>query len=132
MKSDILIYLSVGRVVSIMTKNNTAGQQVVRYFTDDAFALTTYPDACGSFERLHEDKSILAQNCQKWGKDADGRPNKWGFLTWNRKIRISTYPFFIEEAPQHGFRFRGIFLCDDSLDAPSPCSTEDTWKISVR
>ncbi|KAK3734210.1 hypothetical protein QZH41_013295, partial [Actinostola sp. cb2023] len=40
---------SVGRVVSIMTKNNTAGQQVVRYFTDDAFALTTFPDACGSY-----------------------------------------------------------------------------------
>ncbi|KAK3747291.1 hypothetical protein QZH41_010825 [Actinostola sp. cb2023] len=40
---------SVGRVVSIMTKNNTAGQQVVRYFTDDAFAKTTFPDACGSF-----------------------------------------------------------------------------------
>jgi len=40
---------SVGRVVSIMTKNDTAGQQVVRYFTDDAFALTTFPDACGSY-----------------------------------------------------------------------------------
>ncbi|KAK3734209.1 hypothetical protein QZH41_013294 [Actinostola sp. cb2023] len=34
---------SVGRLVNIITKNNTAGQQVVRYFTDDAFAKTTFP-----------------------------------------------------------------------------------------
>ncbi|KAK3722558.1 hypothetical protein QZH41_011353, partial [Actinostola sp. cb2023] len=72
---------SVGRVVNIMTKNNTAGQQVVRYFTDDAFAKTTFPDACGSFDRLSEDTSILANNCAKWGKDHLGtvRVNKWSY-----------------------------------------------------
>ncbi|KAK3746299.1 hypothetical protein QZH41_020076 [Actinostola sp. cb2023] len=64
---------SVDRVVSIMTKNNTAGQQAVRYFTDNAFAKTTFPDACGSFDRLPEDTSILAQNCDKWGKDSAGK-----------------------------------------------------------
>jgi hypothetical protein len=82
---------SVGRVVSIMTKNNTAGQQVdVRYFTDDAFASTTFPDVCGSFDRLPEDTSILAQDCAKWGMDANKKVqvDKWGSKSWNGPGRL--------------------------------------------
>ncbi|KAK3704677.1 hypothetical protein QZH41_002543 [Actinostola sp. cb2023] len=129
---------SVGRVVSIMTKNNTAGQQVVRYFTDDAFAKTTFPDACGSFDRLPEDTSILAQNCAKWGKDSAGKVqvNKWGRYPGNGGGRLVSYPIVIETSPARGFGFRWNepkrFYCDDSFASPQPYNVQDTWRISVR
>ena len=129
---------SVDRVVSIMTKNNTAGQQVVRYFTDDAFAKTTFPDACGSFDRLHEDTSILAQNCADWGKDSAGKVqvNKWGRNPVNGKARLVSQPIVIETSPARGFGcmwgnpYR--FYCDDSFASPQPYNVQDTWRISVR
>jgi len=129
---------SVDRVVSIMTKNNTAGQQVVRYFTDDAFAKTTFPDACDSFDRLHEDTSILAQNCADWGKDSAGKVqvNKWGRNPVNGKARLVSQPIVIETSPARGFGcmwgnpYR--FYCDDSFASPQPYNVQDTWRISVR
>ncbi|KAK3737280.1 hypothetical protein QZH41_019807 [Actinostola sp. cb2023] len=129
---------SVGRVVSIMTKNNTAGQQVVRYFTDDAFALTTFPDVCGSFDRLPEDTSILAQNCDKWGKDSAGKVqvNKWGHYPSNGEGRLVSYPIVILTTPARGFGFRlgdrKRFYCDGNSDSPKPINVQDTWRISVR
>ncbi|KAK3732774.1 hypothetical protein QZH41_019197 [Actinostola sp. cb2023] len=128
---------SVGRVVSIMTKNNTAGQQVVRYFTDDAFAKTTFPDACGSFDRLPEDTSILAQNCDRWGKDSKGRVqvNKWGVMGGNRGCRLIAHAIIMKTKPPRGFGCRWIIpksFCDDSFDSPKPYNAQDTWRISVR
>ncbi|KAK3727593.1 hypothetical protein QZH41_005924 [Actinostola sp. cb2023] len=130
---------SVGRVVSIMTKNNTAGQQVVRYFTDDAFAKTTFPDACGSFDRLPEDTSILAQNCAKWGKDSSGnvQVNKWGRIQDHGISRLATRPFAMDTVPAHGFgctwkKAKARFYCDDSFVSPQPYNVLDTWRISVR
>ncbi|KAK3708954.1 hypothetical protein QZH41_008681 [Actinostola sp. cb2023] len=130
---------SVGRVVNIMTKNNTAGQQVVRYFTDDAFAKTTFPDACGSFDILPQDTSFLAQNCDKWGKDSAGKVqvNKWSRYPANGGGRLGSFPISIETSPAHGFGsiwwtnpYR--FYCDDSSVSPQPYNVQDTWRISVR
>ncbi|XP_031559046.1 uncharacterized protein LOC116295393, partial [Actinia tenebrosa] len=59
---------SVGRVVSIMTKNDTAGQHVIHFFMTLGEVSSVFPTACGSFDRLPEDTSILAQNCSLWGK----------------------------------------------------------------
>jgi len=130
---------SVDKVVSIMTKNNTAGQKVVRYFTDDAFALTTLPDACGSFDRLPEDTSILAQNCSKWGKDSAGKVqvNKWGRSDGNGWGRLVSYPIVIVTSPARGFgsmwwNNHNRFYCDDSSVTPQPYNVQDTWRISVR
>jgi len=130
---------SVGRVVSIMTKNNTAGQQVVRYFTDDAFALTTFPDACGSFDRLPEDTSILAQNCAKWGKYSSGKVkvNKWSRYEAHGKGRLVTCPIAMDTVPARGFgctwkKPKVRFYCDDSFVSPQPYNVLDTWRISVR
>ncbi|KAK3725326.1 hypothetical protein QZH41_002764 [Actinostola sp. cb2023] len=129
---------SVDRAVSIMTKNNTAGQQVVRYFTDDAFAKTTFPDACGSFDRLPEDTSILAQNCDKWGKDSAGKVqvNKWGRYPANGGNRLVPYPFVMETSPARGFGCMSgnpnRCYCDDSFASPQPYNVHDTWRISVR
>ncbi|KAK3739208.1 hypothetical protein QZH41_006709 [Actinostola sp. cb2023] len=124
---------SVGRVVSIMTKNNTAGQQVVRYFTNDAFAKTTFPDACGSFDRLPEDTSILAQNCDKWGRDYSGnvQVNKWGWQGNRGPARLSSRPFAMHGATLHGFG-NDPFMCDDSFEFRHPLNANDTWRVSVR
>jgi len=123
---------SVGRVVSIMTKNNTAGHQVVRYFTDDAFR-KTFPDACSSFDRLPEDTSILAQNCDKWGMDLLGtvRVNKWSYKGKHGVGRISSRPFAMHGETLHGF---GVlpFVCDDSFESPQPLNEKDAWRVSVR
>jgi hypothetical protein len=120
---------SVGRVVSIMTNNNTAGQQVVRYFTDDAFAQTTFPDACGSFDTLPEDTSFLAKNCQKWGKDESGsiEIDKWGWKGKYGLRRLVTQPF---RMTQFVFGYNtGSPFCDD---ASPTIDINDTWQISVR
>ncbi|KAK3732771.1 hypothetical protein QZH41_006931 [Actinostola sp. cb2023] len=124
---------SVGRVVSIMTKNNTAGHQVVRYFTDDAFAKTTFPDACGSFERLPEDTSILAQKCDKWGSDNSGNVevNKWGANNNNGPGRLPSRPFIIDGAILHGFG-SDLVICDDNIESPQPLTAKDNLRISVR
>ncbi|KAK3747292.1 hypothetical protein QZH41_010826 [Actinostola sp. cb2023] len=131
---------SVGKVVSIVTKNNTAGQQVVRFFTDDAFALATFPDACGSFDRLPDDTSILTQNCADWGQDSAGKAqaNKWGRYSYNKYGRLVSYPFVLESSPTstRGFGCHGDSpkrcYCDDNFDSPQPYNAQDIWRISVR
>ncbi|KAJ7382418.1 hypothetical protein OS493_035067, partial [Desmophyllum pertusum] len=46
-----------GRVFHIMTNKNTTRADVVKYFTES----DTMPRACGSFTRLPDDNSSLAQ-----------------------------------------------------------------------
>ncbi|KXJ10612.1 hypothetical protein AC249_AIPGENE26268 [Exaiptasia diaphana] len=65
---------SINRTIHIMTTNNTAGHKVLDHFLVKA----TWPTACGSFERLQDDKSILAQNCLKWGRNGGKvEVNRW-------------------------------------------------------
>jgi hypothetical protein len=122
-----------------MTKNNTAGQQVVRYFTDDIFASTTFPDACDSFDRLPDDSSVLAQNCSLWGKDLNKNigVNKWGDIYFNGRARLVTRPFGIKGTVDYTFgcyKYRSIerCSCDDSFITHSPLNVNDTWQIAVR
>ena len=129
---------SVGRVVSIVTKNNTAGQQVVRFFTDDAFAHTNLPAACGSFYRLPEDKSVLGSNCLNWGADRKGdvQVNKWGCFGLHGSDRLGILPFMMDAPTKHGILFwQGSFpslACDDSYNSPKALNAKDIWSISVR
>jgi hypothetical protein len=130
---------SVGRVVSIRTKNNTAGQQVVRFFTYPTGGTLDFPAACGSFDRLPEDTSILAQNCGKWGQDQSYNKeiNKWGYYTFHGGKRLGM-PFAISTLPKHfygyanppGYPIRAY--CDDEYDIPDPYNANDIWRISVR
>jgi hypothetical protein len=130
---------SVGRVVSIMTKNNTAGQQVVRYFTDDEYAKSTFPAACGSFDRLPEDTSILVQDCSKWGRDYSSNTDvgKWGGKSFYGPVRIVGRPFQKVSSPTYGFAYQKTSsndyrLCDDAFNTPQPHQAGDEWQISVR
>lgn len=135
---------SVGHVVSIVTRNNTAGQQVLRYFTT-ATATVDFPAACESFDRLPEDTSTLSHNCLRWGKGEFGRTgvNKWGIYGFHASLRISTFPFAIMDANEYSFscyNFEtdqlplGQGLCDDDRGSVSqnPLSVDDTWQIAVR
>ncbi|KAK3728177.1 hypothetical protein QZH41_019024, partial [Actinostola sp. cb2023] len=124
---------SVGRVVSIATRNNTAGKLVVRYFTDDAWAAINFPDACDSFDRLPKDSSEISQTCALWGKEKIGlnwRSNKWGYYGWYGGKRLITRPFALGDL-KHIYGF-SPGNCDDSGDSPLPYTVGDTWRISVR
>ncbi|XP_031557588.1 uncharacterized protein LOC116294179 [Actinia tenebrosa] len=137
---------SVGRVVSIMTKNDTAGQAVVSYFTGPA-SPSSFPRACGSFDRLPEDTSILSQNCNKWGTaraPPDTQPvswvDQWGFQNHEGPKRPGLMPFAMDLPPRYfygtsrynddGIGYRN--LCDDNYLTPAPYSIGDIWQISVR
>ncbi|EDO35793.1 predicted protein [Nematostella vectensis] len=57
---------SVGRTIDLATINNAAGRDAVRYFSDDAYAKSTAPVACGSFQALPDDNSVVSKNCEGW------------------------------------------------------------------
>jgi hypothetical protein len=127
---------SVGRVLSIMTKNNTAGQQVVRYFTENAFV--GLPKACGSFDKLPEDTSSLSENCDKWGKDKNKnvKIDRWGNKGFDGNNRMVYRPFSIETAFEKGFGLRNKDNnkesgCDSDYDIRN-LNVNDIWQISVR
>ena len=113
-----------GRVFHIMTNKNSKGADVVKFLTKS----NTMPRACGSFTRLQDDNSSLAQNCDKWGYPTRDR---WGHrdnLKDNRMFyKAITWPF------NRLFRFYGNsnspLNCDDRNDA---MSLGDTWQINVR
>lgn len=121
---------SVGRVVSIRTRNDTVGHQVVRYFTDDNFAMTNFVAACESFDRLPEDTSELGQNCAKWNKDT----GTWGKNSGSSRTLSNT--FFIKAAHTYGCTVNPPKVescaCDDNHLAPLPYNPQDRWQISVR
>lgn len=128
---------SVGRVISLVTKNDTAGHEVVRFFTDKKFAKTTFPGACGSYEVLPEDTSILSQNCTEWGDNGD----QWAAETSKGQYRLCKSPISARSG-KHVFGFYtndfddlkngniSYISCDDAMFSPS--TPGDVIQISVR
>ncbi|XP_027043373.1 uncharacterized protein LOC113671396 [Pocillopora damicornis] len=53
------------RTLNLVTALNSTGEAVVQYFSGQT---NVQPDACGSFIRLDDDNSKLAQSCHRWGK----------------------------------------------------------------
>ena len=65
-----------GRTFHVKTAANSSGEAVARFFAGDADA---FPKACGSFEKLKGDNSVLASRCVEWGKENGAyRVGKWG------------------------------------------------------
>ncbi|XP_031573039.1 uncharacterized protein LOC116307039 [Actinia tenebrosa] len=134
---------SVGRVVSIMTKNNTAGQAVVSYFTGPD-VVSVFPTSCDSFDRLGEDTSFLSQNCERWGTSVpSGHAStplvkQWGYWGFNGPVRLATIPFQMDKPPKYFYGYhtpqvnKSESQCDDNIDAPALYNVNDTWMISVR
>ncbi|XP_031572538.1 uncharacterized protein LOC116306591 [Actinia tenebrosa] len=122
--------VSVGRVVSIMTRNNTAGQAVVSFFTNPDVA-SVRPAACGSFDILPDDTSILSGKCSEWG---DTPANEWGASCCMGSMRLPAMACHTSRS--HGFEFVVYYSCDNKVPDGSsnavPPDVNDTWRISVR
>ena len=112
-----------GRVFHIMTNNDALGANVVKYFTNS----DTMPEACGSFTRLPDDNSTLANNCAKWGYP---NTNRWG-----HEQQISDKRLFIRPLLWLDIGYYMLvgdpFSCDDDKNE-FDMSLGDTWKIFVR
>ena len=121
--------VNVGRVVSIMTKNNTAGQAVVSYFTSPGAA--SRPTACGSFDILPDDTSVLGRHCNQWGVSSE---NKWGASCCRGGMRIVAMVAHIGST--NGFEISVYYSCDNTVPSNGaqavPPDAGDIWQISVR
>ena len=64
-----------GRTFHLTTAANSSGEAVVKYFSGQTDAS---PKACGSFVRMKNDNSKLADDCNQWYR------KKWGSGSRNR------------------------------------------------
>ena len=66
-----------GSTFHIVTTGNSSGEAVVQYFTGQT---NTMPDSCGSYIKLWDDTSKLANQCADWGRNNSGHYHvgKWG------------------------------------------------------
>ena len=100
-----------GRVFHIMTKQDTKGANVVKFFT----ASNATPVACGSFTRLPDDNSSLAVNCGKWGYP---NKNRWGHSSFLTEDRIFKRPFTWAYTRFYQFASGSLYQCDDTSGRP--------------
>lgn len=111
-----------GRVFHIMTNNNSKGYQVVSYFT----TVSVFPKSCGSFTKLPDDNSALANNCDKWGYPST---NQWGHSSFKGNDRIFLRPLTWPNAARFYRLIGSKYQCDDK---DSKMSIGDSWQIFVR
>ena len=114
-----------GRTFHVKTAANSSGEAVARFFAGDT---DVFPKACGSFEKLKGDNSVLASRCVEWGKENEiFHVGKWGH-EGHKELYI--YSAFIKDHhhwvtwPGHG-----RWECDDSRN---DLTRGDFWKIYVR
>ena len=111
-----------------MTKRNQAGEAAVRYLIEDR--KISRPPACGSFEPLPDDNSILAANCNKWGNNVKcSKCNKWGHPKNLYGYRVYNNPIFWEGKSYVNFNPKSL-ACDGFRNAP--LSEGDKWQLLVR
>ena len=113
---------STGRIFHIMTKRNPAGKAAVHYLINNS---KTRPPACGSFEALPDDNSILAANCKNWGN----KGNKWGRDKNPNGYRLYNNPVFWKGKSYVNFHPQYL-ACDGSRNAS--LSKGDKWQLFVR
>ncbi|KAL9987399.1 hypothetical protein ACROYT_G001696 [Oculina patagonica] len=112
-----------GRVLHIMTNKDTKGANVLKFFTNS----NTIPEACGSFTRLPDDNSTLANNCANWGYP---NRNRWGHQQRLNDFRLYRRPFMWPYKCY--FILTGsVLYCDDELNRLG-MSLGDIWQILVR
>ena len=118
-----------GRTFHVTTVLNSTGEAVVRYFSDQTNDL---PASCGSFVRMSDDNSRLAEKCEQWGyEDSSRHVGKWSKDDVTGSRRMYNNPIFIEG--EHQWRLVGEkLLCDDSATHIIQISPSDFWKIYAR
>ncbi|XP_029185444.2 uncharacterized protein LOC114953371 [Acropora millepora] len=118
---------STGRIFHIMTKRNPAGKAAVHYLIESS---KTRPPACGSFEALPDDNSILAANCDKWGNNGRcSECNKWGNADNPNGYRLYNNPVSWKGKSYVNFHPKDL-ACDGFSNAS--LSKGDIWQLFVR
>ena len=115
---------TTGRVFHIMTNNDAKGSDVLTFFTSS----DNQPAACGSFTRLADDNSTLAERCDRWGFP---NYNTWGHTSHLSDLRLFDKPAVWRNTIRVWFAgdAAGEYDCDG--DAGS-LSLGDTWQVFVR
>ncbi|XP_068736853.1 uncharacterized protein [Montipora capricornis] len=119
---------TTGRTFHITTAANSLGEAVVQYFSGQTDVL---PYACGSFVKMNDDNSRLAEKCHEWGNSKNG---KWGHVNLNED-RLYNHPAFVERTAHWLLPYNNIysdrFECDDNLNE-NKLSSYDFWEIYAR
>ena len=124
-----------GRTFHIATVKNSSGEAVVQYFSGQTDVL---PDACGSFYKIHDDDSNLANKCQWWGGDKKNFVGKWGhemdslFGSDQNETRLFNHPIFVFGKQHWLVNFKNRFECDDYNKRGTTVFGDDFWEIFVR
>ena len=101
-----------GRTFHVKTAANSSGEAVARFFAGDT---DVFPKACGSFEKLKGDNSILASRCVEWGREnGTYRVEKWGH---EGQKELYIYSAFIVNT-YHWITWpsSNAWQCDDSFE----------------
>ena len=122
---------TTGRTFHITTAANSSGEAVVQYFSGQTDVL---PYACGSFVKMNDDNSRLAEKCHEWGKEGGNyKVGKWSHQNINEG-RLYNHPAFIEYVAVWLLaydQFSGRFECDNKNNE-NILSANDFWKIYAR
>ena len=114
-----------GRTFHVKTAANSSGEAVVRFFAGDT---DVFPKACGSFEKLKGDNSVLASRCAEWGmENGVYHVGKWGHEGHKELYMFSAFIKYYH----HWITWPGNnrWQCDDMANN---LSRGDFWKIYVR
>lgn len=123
-----------GNTFHVIAVTNSTGEDVVQYFSGQT---DVKPSSCGSFVRMEDDDSQLAEQCASWGYNETTntfRVGKWGgipWFGWSSDEMMYDHALFISYERHWiiGRAWGGRWECDDSGDPPSP---KDFWRIFVR
>ena len=123
---------TAGRTFHITTAANSSGEAVVQYFSGHTDVL---PYACGSFVKMNDDNSRLAELCHKWGQENDKfRVGKWSHQNANED-RLNNHLAFVAGSAHwllpYNNEHLGRFKCDDNNNEII-LSANDFWKIYAR
>ena len=121
------------RILHVITVTNVTGEDVVQYFSGHS---DVKPASCGSFIRMDDDNSQLADHCANWGLDqltGEHHVGKWGGvpgLSSSSDEMMYDHTLFISFA-NHWIvgKTGGRWECDDFQSKPVP---KDFWRIFVR
>ena len=114
-----------GRTFHVKTAANSSGEAVARFFAGDT---DVFPKACGSFEKLKGDNSVLASRCAEWGmENGVYHVGKWGHEGHKVLYMFSAFIKYYH----HWITWPGNnrWQCDDMANN---LSGGEFWKIYVR
>ena len=123
--------------IHIATVKNSSGEAVVQYFSGQTDVL---PIACGSFYKIKDDNSKLANKCQEWGRDnGKYKVNKWGHEMDNafgsdphKETRLFNHTMFVSGDAHWVLGYKKRFECDDYNAGGTTVFSGGLWEIFVR